>query len=128
MRAKLPALSMLRIALIAALSACGDSALKDATPSANAAEVASVTPVIQPNTGMGASAQANMLTAVVSNPTPITDLTPSPATSAIPSPTRRHERAHIARLGRLLGALRLRQHEVTIVMTPRHGLHTCFRR
>ena len=87
MKTKLPALSLLCLALVPALSACGDSALKEATPSANAAEVASVTPVTQPNVGLGATAQADMLTAVVSNPTPITGLTPSPATSGTPSPT-----------------------------------------
>jgi hypothetical protein len=87
MKTKLPVLVLLCLALIPALSACGDNALKDATPSANAAEVASVTPVTQPNVGLGATAQANVLTAVVSNPTPITGLTPSPATSATPSPT-----------------------------------------
>ncbi len=87
MKAKLPVLAILCIALIPALSACGDATLKDATPTANAAEVASVTPVTQPNVGLGATAQANMITAAAANPTPITGLTPSSATSATPSPT-----------------------------------------
>ncbi|HEX8229633.1 MAG TPA: hypothetical protein VF826_10020 [Chloroflexia bacterium] len=87
MKATLPVLLILCIALGLALSACGDNnTLVTATPTANAAEVASVTPVTQPNVGMGATAESNMLTAVV-NPTPIMDMTPSAGASATPSPT-----------------------------------------
>ncbi|HEX8599773.1 MAG TPA: hypothetical protein VF952_14825 [Chloroflexia bacterium] len=87
MKATLPVLLLLCIVLAFALTACGDNnTLGAPTPTANAAEVASVTPVTQPNVGLGATAQSNMLTAVI-NPTPVMDLTPPPGASATPSPT-----------------------------------------
>lgn len=88
MKAKLPALSTLCIALLPVLSACGDNNDTFGAPTAtmNAAVAASVTPVTQPNVGLGATAESNMLTAVI-NPTPITGLTPLPMASGTPSPT-----------------------------------------
>jgi hypothetical protein len=85
MKAKLPVLLLLCAALAPAISACGDNTTIGApTPTANAAQAASVTPVTQPGAGLGATAEAGMLTAVV-NPTPI--LTPAPDVTATPSPT-----------------------------------------
>ncbi len=88
MKAKLSLLAVLCITLMLSLSACGDNnnTLGAPTATMNAAAAASVTPVTQPNVGMGATAESNMLTAVV-NPTPILDLTPTPGASATPSPT-----------------------------------------
>ena len=90
MKAKLPLLLLLCVVLVLALGACGDNndTLGAPTPTANAAQVASVTPVTQPNVGLGATAESNMLTAVI-NPTPILDRTPTPPprASATPSPT-----------------------------------------
>lgn len=82
MKAKIPVLLLLCVALLPALSACGNgNQIGVPTPTANAAEVASVTPVTQPNAGMGATAQSNMLTAAV-NPTPVGSPT-SAATASV---------------------------------------------